>query len=245
MKIGLFIPCYIDQFYPKVGIATLEILEKLGCEVDYPIEQTCCGQPLANAGYTRNTREAAEHFHSVFNTYDYIVSPSGSCVLHVKEHMPLPDKTMKVSGKSRIYELGEFIRNILGTELIRGFYPYLVGIHTSCHGQRGLRLASSSEMVGPSYNYLREILERLEGITLLNSKREDECCGFGGTFSVHEEAISVRMGEDRLADFEDPQPEIITASDMSCLMHMEGISKRQKKTVLFKHFAEILNEAIP
>lgn len=244
MKVGLFIPCYIDQFYPKVGIATLNILKKLGCEVEYPMGQTCCGQPMANSGFEANTQKTMHHFVDVFSDYDYIVAPSGSCALHVKEHYPdsLNKNVSRV--KNNIYELSEFLTDVLKVKEWPGTFKHKIGLHSSCHGLRGLRLAKSSELNIPDFNKTQYLLNLIDGVDLIQLKRSDECCGFGGTFAVAEEALSVRMGNDRISDHEKHGAEIITAGDSSCLMHMEGLIKRQKKSIRVMHFAEILNESL-
>ncbi|WP_111672562.1 (Fe-S)-binding protein [Algoriphagus litoralis] len=246
LTVALFIPCYVDQFYPNVGVATLELLEKLGCKVCYPSGQTCCGQPLANAGYERDTMGATRHFIQLFSGYDYVVAPSGSCVLHVKEHSPtvpgLEKEQAALHGK--IFELTEFITDILQVDQLVGKFPHRVGYHASCHGQRGLRLASSSELNQTPFNKARKLLENLEGLDWVELGRTDECCGFGGTFAVTEEALSIRMGKDRLEDHQAHQTEIITGGDMSCIMHLEGIATRNGQKMKFMHVAEILNQAI-
>jgi Fe-S oxidoreductase len=244
--IALFIPCYVDQFYPKVGIATLELLEKLGCKVTFPPGQTCCGQPLANAGYERDTIGTTRHFIELFKPFDYVVAPSGSCVLHVKEHSPQIPGLEKEQAElhHKVYELTEFITDILKVEKLEGRFPHRVGFHASCHGQRGLRLASSSELNQTPFNKARKLLENLEGLEWVELSRTDECCGFGGTFAVTEEALSVRMGKDRLEDHLSHKTEILTGGDMSCIMHLQGIATRNNQTLKFLHIAEILNEAI-
>lgn len=244
-KIGLFIPCYIDQFYPQVGIASLELLEKMGCEVSYPMGQTCCGQPLANSGYERDTVGSSRHFIDQFQDFDYIVAPSGSCVLHIKEHFPSSVKSLPAYSriKSRIFELTEFLTDILQQE-IHGKFPHRVGYHASCHGLRGLRLGASSELHISDFNKSKQLLSQLEGLTWVELDRQDECCGFGGTFAVSEEALSVQMGKDRLQDHIDHQAEIITGGDVSCLMHLEGLATRQNENLKFMHIAEILNQAM-
>ena len=235
MKVALFIPCYIDQFYPKVGIATLQLLEKLGCEVVFPQNQTCCGQPMANSGYEHITGDCTQLFQDNFDEYDYVVSPSGSCTLHVKEHIPL---------KGKIYELIEFITDILKIESLEGEFKHKVGLHQSCHGQRGLKLSQMSELNAPFFSKPEQLLKNLKGLDLVNLDRKDECCGFGGTFCVAEEAVSVRMGQDRLSDHLKNGTEILTGGDTSCLMHMEGILRREKHAMKVMHIAEILNQAI-
>lgn len=241
MRVGLFIPCYVNQFYPQVGIATLELLEKFGCEVVYPLKQTCCGQPMANSGYEHLTKDCNELFVSNFSGLDYIVSPSGSCVLHLKEHLHShKDEPAAMHIRQHIFEFTEFLTDVLKVENITAKFPFKVGIHQSCHGQRGLKLAQMTELVADGYSKLEKLLKMVEGLELINLKRPDECCGFGGTFCVVEEAVSAKMGKDRVQDHLMNGAEVITGADMSCLMHMEGILKRQKSKVQVKHIAEIL-----
>lgn len=245
-NIGLFIPCYIDQFYPKVGIATLELLEKLGCQVSYPLGQTCCGQPMANAGYERDTLGTTKHFLETFKAYDYIVAPSGSCVLHIKDHAPeIPGmEKEQESLHHKIFELTEFLTDVLKVDNLNGSFPHKVGFHTSCHGHRGLRLGSCTERNEPFFSKAKQLLDQIEGLEWVELSRKDECCGFGGTFAVSEEALSVQMGKDRLQDHLNHGVEILTGGDISCIMHLEGIAKRNQQPLKFMHIAEILNQAI-
>lgn len=242
MTVGLFIPCYVDQFYPKAAIATLQLLQKLGVEVVYPLHQTCCGQPMANSGFEHLTHDVDELFVKNFSTFDYIVSPSGSCVLHIKEH--LHDKKNPSGAESirhKIYELVEFLTDVLKVDNINATFNHKVGMHQSCHGQRGLKLSQMSELVAPSFSKPLHLLNMVKGIEIIELDRHDECCGFGGTFCVAEEAVSVKMGKDRVSDHLKHGAEYITGADMSCLMHMEGILKRSKSSVKVLHIAEILN----
>jgi len=242
MTVGLFIPCYVDQFYPQVGIATVELLEKAGCKVDYPFGQTCCGQPMANSGYEHLSHACNELFIRNFDGYDYIVCPSGSCTLHIKEHLHSTHKEAAAQNiRRKVYELTEFITDVLKPPGIAATFPHKVGIHQSCHGQRGLHLSQMSELVASPYSKPEQLLRMVKGIELVSLGRTDECCGFGGTFCVVEEAVSVKMGKDRVADHEQHQVEYITGVDMSCLMHLEGILKRKKSNIRIKHIAEILN----
>ncbi len=238
MRVGLFIPCYVDQFYPQVGIATLELLEKFGCEVVYPPNQTCCGQPMANSGFEHLTGGCNDLFIKNFADFDYIVAPSGSCVLHIKDHLHHPG----ISDK--IYEFVEFLTDVLHVETLDASFPYKVGLHQSCHGQRGLKLAQMSELMAPPFSKPQQLLNLVKGIEFIELDRKDECCGFGGTFCVAEEAVSVKMGKDRVADHLHHGAQVITGADMSCLMHLEGILRRQKSNVVVKHIAEILNSQI-
>ena len=241
MKVGLFIPCYIDQFYPQVAVATLELLERLNCEVVYPLNQTCCGQPMANSGFAGMTIGCNKNFVENFSDVDYIVSPSGSCVLNIKEHLRDENESGALYIREHIYELTEFMVDILKVEYLGSRFPHKVGLHVSCHGQRGLHVSSMSELVAPAFSKPEKLLSMVKDIQIMLPERWDECCGFGGTFCVFEEAVSVKMGKDRIKEHEDNQVEYITAIDVSCLMHMEGILRRKKSDIQAKHIAEILN----
>ncbi|HTK19408.1 MAG TPA: (Fe-S)-binding protein [Mucilaginibacter sp.] len=244
MTVGLFIPCYIDQFYPGAAIATLQLLEKLGVTVVYPPKQTCCGQPMANSGYEHLTTGCNELFIDNFSSFDYIVSPSGSCILHIKDHLHSEgreDDAVKI--RRKVYELTEFLTDILKVDQLDAVFPHKVGLHQSCHGQRGLKISQMTELVAAPFSKPVQLLNMVKGIELIPLSRQDECCGFGGTFCVAEEAVSVKMGVDRVSDHLEHGAEYITGADMSCLMHMEGILRRQGSKVKVLHIAEILNSS--
>jgi L-lactate dehydrogenase complex protein LldE len=242
MKIGLFVPCYVDQFYPNVAAATLCLLERLGCEVEYPLDQTCCGQPMANAGFADEAVGAMHRFVDAFAPFEFIVAPSGSCVLHVRDHYAVMEQTDAVRQvRDRTYELCAFLTDVLHVDRLDATFPHRVGLHESCHGLRGLRLGRASEIAAPAYSKVRGLLQGIDGLTLIELARPDECCGFGGTFAVTEEAVSVRMGRDRLQDHLDHGAEVITATDMSCLMHLDGLIRRERMALKVLHVAEILN----
>lgn len=245
MTVGLFIPCYVNQFYPQVGVASLELLEKFGCKVDFPLSQTCCGQPMANSGYEHLAQSCNNLFIKNFASYDYIVCPSGSCTLHIKEHLHSASSELTATSmRKKIYELTEFITDVLKVSNLSAIFPHKVGMHQSCHGQRGLHISQMTELVGAPFSKPEYLLNMVDGIELVTLDRKDECCGFGGTFCVMEEAVSAKMGKDRVADHLKHHVEYITGVDMSCLMHLEGILKRQKSNVKVVHIAEILNAGV-
>ncbi|MDB5060925.1 MAG: Fe-S oxidoreductase [Mucilaginibacter sp.] len=242
MRVGLFVPCYVDQFYPNAAIATLQLLEKLGVDVSYPKNQTCCGQPMANSGFAHLTGDCDRLFIENFHGFDYVVAPSGSCVLHIKEHLHSDEHQVDALAiREKVYELSAFLTDILKVESLPARFPFKVGVHQSCHGQRGLYLSQMSELVAPGFSKPGKLLNMVEGIDIIPLDRPDECCGFGGTFCVAEEAVSVKMGKDRVEDHLEHGAEYITGVDMSCLMHMEGLLKRRGSKVKVIHLAEILN----
>ena len=237
MDVALFVPCYVDQFYPQVGMATAEVLERHGCKVFFPEDQTCCGQPMYNSGCWDDARPVAERFARIFAPYEHVVVPSGSCASMVRNHYA------DLIGKGvRVHELCEFLHDVLKVNP-RGRFPHKVGLHRSCHGLRELRLGSGSERLVPRTDKVRELLSGIESLELLEPSRPDECCGFGGTFALDEEAVSCRMGRDRIADHESIGAEIVTGTDSSCLMHLEGLLRRDGKPLRVLHVAEILARA--
>jgi L-lactate dehydrogenase complex protein LldE len=247
MRIGLFIPCYIDQFYPQVGVAALKLLEHFRAgDIEFPREQTCCGQPMANSGCVEDARSVAERFIATFRDYDCIVGPSGSCVAMVRHHyhglVADEQAVHEVAGKT--FELCEFLTDVLQAPPPAGRFPHRVGLHQSCHGLRELRLGSNSERMVAPFNKVRSLLEQLDGIEFSELSRPDECCGFGGSFAVEEQAVSCMMGLDRIADHERAGTEVLTAADMSCLMHMDGLLRRRRKPMRVMHVAELLVEAM-
>lgn len=242
LKVGLFIPCYVDQLYPRVGMATVEVLEKFGVQVEFPEAQTCCGQPMANTGCVDEARPLAERFLQIFGGYDYIVGPSGSCVAMVREHYGelISDRPGFAELRAKTFELCEFLTDVVKVDRLDLKFPHKVGLHQSCHGLRELRLGSSSEIVGPTYGKAKQLLDLIEGLELTTLQRPDECCGFGGTFAVAEEAVSCMMGRDRVRDHLQAGTEVLTANDMSCLMHLQGLIRRDKQPLRVMHIAQIL-----
>jgi L-lactate dehydrogenase complex protein LldE len=245
MKVALFVPCYVDAFFPEVAIATLELLERLGCRVDYPLDQTCCGQPMANSGCEADAAGAEALFVRNFAAYDHIVSPSGSCVHHVREHFTSIEQTPEVQRvRARTVELVEFLHDGLGVrEFPWAEFPHTVGLHNGCSTLRKLGTASCSEIAMPAFSKPKTLLSAVKGIRFATPERPDECCGFGGTFSVYEEPVSARMGYDKVQDHQQAGAEYVVSADMSCLMHQKGCAERMGSPLKFIHIAQILNGA--
>lgn len=243
MNVALFVPCYIDQFFPGVAIATLELLEAQGVTVHFPSSQTCCGQPMANTGCSPDAAPVARQFVEMFSGYDAVVCPSGSCTSMIRNHYGeyfAPDDEKYLQVRDSTFELCEFLVDRLGVRKIDGRFPHKVSIHASCHGLRELRLGPCSERPIPREDRLRILLESLEDVEIMPITRIDECCGFGGTFAVSERETSVAMGVDRVQDHIAADSEVMIAGDMSCLMHMQGLIRRRKMPMRVMHIAEVL-----
>jgi L-lactate dehydrogenase complex protein LldE len=246
MKVGLFVPCYVDAFFPEVAIATLELLERFGCEVGYPLDQTCCGQPMANSGCHADAAATEALFVRNFAGFDYVVGPSGSCVHHVREHLTAIDQTDEVTQvRRRSFELVEFLHDVLGArEFPWAEFDHVVGLHNGCSSLRALGTASHSEAVhAAAHSKPMALLRSVKGIRFAAPARPDECCGFGGTFSLTEEPVSAKMGYDKVNDHHQAGAEYIVSADMSCLMHQKGCAERLALPLKFIHIAQVLNGA--
>ncbi|MGH0036556.1 MAG: (Fe-S)-binding protein [Myxococcota bacterium] len=244
MRVALFVPCYVDQLCPDAGWAALELLEELGVQVDFPKAQTCCGQPMWTAGARAQAAGLAQRFLDVFDGWDRVVAPSASCVATVRrafaELVEPRQRARAAAMASRCFELTEFIVDELGVGRIDRAYPHRVGLHQGCHGLRELRLGRASERREETRDPARQLLASLHGIELVPLERADECCGFGGQFAVTEAPVSSLMGRDRLLDHERAGAGIVTSTDASCLLHLDGLARRAGSPLRMLHVAEVL-----
>ena len=245
MKIGLFIPCYVDAVFPEVGVATYKLLTHLGLDVTYPEKQTCCGQPMANAGFEDKALPLAEKFEKLFKPFDYVVAPSVSCTAFVRFNYPhlFEGKHDCITAKKAI-DIVEFLHDVVRPTSLPGKFPHKVSLHNSCHGVRELGLSSPSEQNIPPFNKIKDLLQLIEGIEVVEPERKDECCGFGGMFSVEETAVSAQMGKEKVERHIATGAEYVTGPDSSCLMHMAGIAKRQQLPIKFIHVVQILSAGL-
>lgn len=245
MRVGLFVPCYVDAFEPEVGIATLELLERLGCTVEYPFDQTCCGQPMTNTGCHAEAAATEALFVENFSGFDYVVAPSGSCVHQVREHLTAIPQTDEVRHvRASTYELVEFLHDVLKVEdLPWANFPHKVAYHTNCNALRGIHHARPTELVKPYFSKPLDLLRLVKGVELVDLARPDECCGFGGTFSVFEPAVSAKMGYDKVADQNRAGADYVVSADSSCLMHQKGCAERLGLPLKYIHIAQVLNGA--
>ena len=241
-RVALFVPCFVDQLVPRVGIASLELLERLGLEVVVHEGAACCGQPAANAGFERRGAGALRRLVEVFAECERVVVPSGSCALHVRTHAG----SFGAAGArvaERTVELTTFLHDELGPDTVAALgavFPHRVALHIGCHALRGLGVARPTEVQSPPFDKLRALLERVEGISFAEVRRADECCGFGGTFSVSEPAVSARMGRDRLRDLVASGADAVVSTDVSCLLHLDGLARRAGPMLHMLHVSEVL-----
>jgi L-lactate dehydrogenase complex protein LldE len=232
----LFIPCIVDQFYPRTGVAAVNLLRRIGCEPVYDPRQTCCGQPAFNAGYHTDAGIVAEHFVQIFRDADEIVSLSGSCTAMVKMFYPsldtfrkIPEKVEKITAK--IFEITDYIVNRLGITDLGLSYNGRIAYHDSCHIMRELRITEEP----------RKLLKSVKGLELIELNPADRCCGFGGLFAAKFPDISVAMGEEKLASIQRAGVDIVVGCDSSCLMHLQGLADKRGVNLKTMHIIEFLH----
>jgi L-lactate dehydrogenase complex protein LldE len=221
MRVALFITCFNDTLFPAAGRAVVEVLERVGCEVEFPLEQTCCGQMHVNSGYEHEAGGLMSRFARVFSGFDAVVSPSASCVAHVRERIP---------DAPHVFELTEFLIDELGVVDVGASFPHRVTLHPTCHSLRLLGIGDRP----------RRLLEAVRGIDVVELDAARECCGFGGTFAVKNADTSMAMLSDKVRHVLDTRAEVCTSADTSCLMHIGGALSRGRTGVRTLHLAEIL-----
>jgi L-lactate dehydrogenase complex protein LldE len=222
MRVALFITCFNDTLFPDTGRAVVEVLERLGCEVAFPEEQTCCGQMHVNSGYADDGLALARRFERIFEPFEAVVSPSASCVAMVRERCP--------AVADRVFELTEFLVDRLGVVDVGATFPHRVTLHPTCHSLRLLRVGDRP----------RRLLEAVRGIDLVELDDASECCGFGGTFAIKNADTSTAMLADKMRNVLSTGAEVCTAGDASCLLHIGGGLSRLRTGVRTVHLAEIL-----
>ncbi|MFL5716924.1 MAG: (Fe-S)-binding protein [Chloroflexota bacterium] len=237
MRVALFITCYNDLLFPEVGQAMVTLLRRLGHEVEFPAEQTCCGQMHFNSGYQDACVPLVDRFADVFAGYDVVVTPSGSCAAMVRHHHSVVaerasgDLAARVAVVApRVRELSEFLVDDLGLTDVGARFPQTVAFHPTCHSTRLLGVGDRPT----------RLLLAVDGLELVDLPRSEACCGFGGTFAVKNEDTSIAMGLDKVDDVLASGAEVLTAGDTSCLMHIGGLLSRGRAPVRVMHMAEIL-----
>jgi L-lactate dehydrogenase complex protein LldE len=235
-RVSLFVTCIIDQFFPNVGMAMADVLERVGCAVDFPESQTCCGQPAFNTGYREEARQVARHFLDVFQDAECIVVPSGSCTSMITHHYEelFEDEPRRLEQARdlapRVWEFSKFLLEVAGVEDVGARYEGVVTYHDSCHALRDLKIKE-----GP-----RRLLSRVRGLTLREMDTSEECCGFGGTFSVKFSEVSGGMAKTKIDSILRTGADTVVSVDSSCLMQIQGALSRAGSPVRTLHLAEVL-----
>jgi L-lactate dehydrogenase complex protein LldE len=235
-RVSLFITCVIDQLFPSVGIAMVDVLERAGCTVDFPEDQTCCGQPAFNSGYREEARTVARHFLKVFAGAEYIVVPSGSCTSMVSHHFAdcfqdFPTELAAAHAMApKVYEFSTFLTNVLKVEDVGARFEGVVTYHDSCHALRELKIKD-----GP-----RRLLGNVKGLELREMDIAQECCGFGGTFAVKFPEVSGGMARTKIESIKRTGAKTVVSIDSSCLMQLRGALSRAGLPIETMHLAEIL-----
>lgn len=232
-SVALFVPCYMDQLYPAVAQAVVTLFERLSIPLEYPEDQTCCGQPAFNSGYWDEARPVVRHFARVFGPYRWIVVPSGSCAAMARVffgHVD-PDPAVVDTGR-RVFELSEFLVNVLGVTDTGARFPHRVTYHDSCHARRELHVLDPP----------RRLIQAVRDVTVCELPEAEECCGFGGTFSVKFAGTSLAMGQDKARHILESGAEVVVSGDASCLMHIGGVLRRDPalQHIRTMHLAELL-----
>jgi L-lactate dehydrogenase complex protein LldE len=240
VRVSLFITCLVDQFFPHVGESMVRLLHRYGVEVDFPKEQTCCGQPAFNSGYTDEARTVALTMLDAFEDSQYVVSPSGSCTGMIHHYYPFLfhddpinlKRARKLIEKS--YDFSQFLVHVLGIEDVGATFPYKVTYHPSCHGNRLLGVTDEPY----------RLLQRVKGMELIPLSHAEDCCGFGGTFSVKMSDISGAMVQEKGAHIQETGAEVLVGTDMGCLMNIGGHLRKQGYPIQVLHLAELLYEGV-
>ncbi len=240
-KADLFVTCIIDQLYPQVGVSVVRVLRRLGVDVAFPADQTCCGQPLYNSGYTKRARQLGRRVLKSFADSEYVVVPSGSCaammrVLYLdlfQDEPPILEQARRMATK--VYEFSQFLTDVLGVEDVGSAYPGTATYHPSCHLLREMEVRDQP----------KRLLRAVKDLRLEDLPQEETCCGFGGTFSVKYPHISEGMLADKIANVTSTGADTLVSCDMSCLLHIEGGLSRQGSDIRVWHLAQVLDQQIP
>lgn len=236
MKVSLFITCLCDIFHANTGRDTVEILERLGCEIDFPEAQTCCGQPAFNSGYLKQSKKVMKQMICTFEHSEYIVGPSGSCVGMLREYPKIFEGDMEWEERAKLfaaktYELTQFLVEVLQITDVGSTFKGTVTYHPSCHMTRILGVKDAPLI----------LLKNIKGVDLIELPLKEDCCGFGGTFSVNNSEISTEMAREKSEHITTTKADYLVGGDMACLMNIGGIMSREGKNIQVVHISKILN----
>jgi L-lactate dehydrogenase complex protein LldE len=240
VKVSIFITCLGDQFFPEVGLSVVRVLRHLGCEVDFPEAQVCCGQPAFNTGYRDEARLVARALLDAFEASEYVVSPSGSCTAMIHHYYEElfrgdPERLLQAARfRKKTHEFSQFLRRVLGVTQLPARFPESVTYHASCHGSR--LLGARDEPL--------ELLNLVQGIELRPLERCEDCCGFGGTFSVKLSDLSAALTDEKVSHIAETRARYLVGTDMGCLMNIRGRMQRRHIDVEALHLAQLLDRAL-
>ncbi len=243
MKVGYFVPCYIDALAPQVAISTYKLLQRFDIDLHFIEQAACCSLPLTDMGYTKMACRLEENLVPLLTGYDAIVVPSGICTDQIRDHLTDDeDKSDTFKVRESVYDLVEFLHDVLKVQSLPwAKFPHKVALHNGCHSLRYLRHARPTELMEPDFSKTEDLLKLVEGIEIVYPERKDECCGFGGTFAVWDTSCAGQMGIDKVNDYIRQDAHIVTSADYSCLLHQQTIAQKNGIDLKAYYIAEILN----
>ncbi len=243
MKVGYFVPCYIDSLAPNVARSTFELLKRLNVDVHFIEQAACCALPLTDMGYQKQACMLEKNLISILEGYDIVVIPSGICTEQIRNEFDAVEQTPEVIKiRESVYDIVEFLHDVIKVESLPwAHFPHKVALHNGCHSLRYLHHARPTEIMEPNFSKTEDLLRLVDGLEVVYAKRKDECCGFGGTFSIWDKACSGQMGLDKINDYISQGAHYVTSADFSCLLHQQGVAKKNGIDIKAYYITEILN----
>lgn len=244
MRVGFFVPCYVDALAPRAAISSYRLLKRFAqLEVEFVNQASCCALPFTDMGYQRHACKLESKLTPMFKDYDMIVIPSGVCTDQFRQHFDSVEQTAEVKRlRASTFDIVEFLHDVLQVkELPWSRFPHRVALHNGCHSLRYLRHASPTELVEPYFSKTESLLKLVEGLEVCYATRRDECCGFGGTFSMWDAPCGGQMGLDKVNDYVANGLRYVTSADFSCLLHQETVARKHGIDIKTFYIAELLN----
>ncbi len=245
MKVGFFVPCYIDALHPQAAISSYHLLKRFdNLDVEYIEGAVCCGMPMNDMGYSHKACPVQKNLVPLFAPYDAVVMPSGICAEEIRDHLNTIPQTDQVKHiRTHVYDIVEFLHDVLKVKELpwKPSFPHRVALHNGCHSLRYLLQARPTELMIPNFSKPEDLLKMVDGLEVGYATRQSECCGFGGTFSIWDTSCSGQQGLDKVSDYARNGFKYVTSQDFSCLLHQEGVAKKNGLDIKFFYIAEILN----
>ncbi|MGL5684113.1 MAG: (Fe-S)-binding protein [Marinifilaceae bacterium] len=243
MKVAYFVPCYIDALAPNAAKSTYKLLQRFDLDLHFVEKAACCALPLTDMGYKEKACSIEKNLYPLFEGFDAVVIPSGICTEQIRDHFDSVEQTPEVRAfRSKVYDIVEFLHDVLKVKSLPwAHFPHKVALHNGCHSLRYLNHARPTELMIPDYSKTEALLKLVDGIEVAYATRRDECCGFGGTFSVWDKSCSGQMGIDKVRDYERNGIQHVTSADFSCMLHQQTIAEKEGINVKMYYISEILN----